>query len=243
MIFKTNKKFKKNKIAKISLKKFLKSKILDFDFGSTSATDSFSAANSFSESNSKLDFQIICLTGKMASGKNFVTQKIIENSGGKFVSIDSDKNVHEAISLCTEKIFEAFENDAKKNGINLKNADGTLNRKALGKLIFPWPELLLRQEKIVYPKTIELTKQFIEENRAKGKSVIINATVLYKIPELMSLCSKIIFVTAPVLTRLLRAKKRDNLPAKQILARFKSQKNLLEEYKKTGIEIFIVKNG
>ena len=179
MIFKTNKKFKKNKIAKISLKKFLKSKILDFDFGSTSATDSFSAANSFSESNSKSDFQIICLTGKMASGKNFVTQKIIENSGGKFVSIDSDKTVHEAISLCTEKIFEAFENDAKKNGINLKNADGTLNRKALGKLIFPWPELLLRQEKIVYPKTIELTKQFIEENRAKGKSVIINATVLY----------------------------------------------------------------
>ena len=179
----------------------------------------------------------------MASGKNFVTQKIIENSGGKFVSIDSDKTVHEAISLCTEKIFEAFENDAKKNGINLKNADGTLNRKALGKLIFPWPELLLRQEKIVYPKTIELTKQFIEENRAKGKSVIINATVLYKIPELMSLCSKIIFVTAPVLTRLLRAKKRDNLPAKQILARFKSQKNLLEEYKKTGIEILIVKNG
>jgi len=231
MIFKTREKFKEKKIKKFSLKKFLKSKILDFDSGINS------------DSNSEPNFQVICLTGKMASGKNFVTQKIIENSGGKFVSIDSDKTVHEAISLCTEKIFAAFENEAKKNGINLKNSDGTLNRKALGKLIFPRPELLSIQEKIVYPKTIEMTKQFIEENRKKGKSVIINATVLHKIPELMSLCSKIIFVTAPVLTRLLRAKKRDNLPVKQILARFKAQKNLLKEYKKTGIEIFIVKNS
>ncbi len=223
MNFNKNWKAQKQKITKISLKKFLKSKILDF--------------------NSEQSFQVICLTGKMASGKNFVTQKIIEKSGGKFASIDSDKTVHEAISLCAKKIFDSFENESKKSGINLKNTDGTLNRKALGKLIFPRPELLLRQEKIVYPKTIELTKKFIEENREKGKSVIINAAVLNKIPELMSLCSKIIFVTAPTFTRLLRAKKRDNLPSRQILARFKSQKKLLEEYKKTGIEIFIVKNG
>lgn len=177
----------------------------------------------------------------MASGKNYVCKKLMEQKPN-LVSIDLDETVHEAISLSTPKILETFDDEAKKLRIDLKNADGTLNRKALGKLIFPRPELLAKQESIVYPKTIELTKKYIEENHAAGKSVIINATVLYKIPELMSICEKIVFVTAPFFTRLRRAKKRDNLPVRQILARFKSQKNLLDEYKKTGIEIVLVNN-
>lgn len=185
--------------------------------------------------------ETLCVSGQMASGKNFVCKKLMEQNSN-LVSIDLDETVHEAISLSTPKILETFDYEAKQAGIELKNADGTLNRKALGRLIFPHPELLAKQESIVYPKTIELTKKFIEENRAAGKSVIINATVLYKIPELMNLCEKIIFVTAPFFTRLNRAKKRDNLPLRQILARFKSQKNLLDEYKKTGIEIVVVNN-
>lgn len=183
----------------------------------------------------------LCVSGQMASGKNYVCKKLIEQNPN-LVSIDLDETVHEAISLSTPKILETFDDEAKRAGINLKNDDGTLNRKALGRLIFPRPELLAKQESIVYPKTIELTKKFIEENHAAGKSVIINATVLYKIPELMNLCEKIVFVTAPFFTRLRRARKRDNLPVRQILARFKSQKNLLDEYKKTGIEIVIVNN-
>lgn len=178
----------------------------------------------------------------MAAGKNYVSEKLIENNPS-LVAIDSDQTVHEAISLCTQQILSAFKDDAFRAGIDLRNADGSLNRKALGRLVFPRPELLRKQENIVYPKTIELTKKFIDESLDAGKSVIINATVLYKIPELMSLCSKIIFVTAPFLTRLVRARKRDNLPLRQILSRFRRQKNLLSEYRKTGIEIEIVRNG
>lgn len=185
---------------------------------------------------------VICVTGQMAAGKNYISDKLIEHNPS-FVSIDSDKTVHEAISLCEQQILSAFDDDAKRAGIDLRNADGSLSRHALGSLIFPRQELLKRQEDIVYPKTIELTKKFIDESQGRGKSVIINATVLYKIPELMALCSKIIFVTAPFITRLVRAKKRDKLPLSQILSRFKRQKNLLDEYKKTGIEIQIVKNG
>ncbi len=184
---------------------------------------------------------VICVTGQMAAGKNYICKKLTEQNKN-LVSIDSDQTVHEAISLCTPQIVEAFGGEAKKAGLNLQNTDGTLNRKALGALIFPRPELLKKQESIVYPKTIELTKNYIEENRANEKSVIINATVLYKIPELMNICEKIIFVTAPFFTRLKRARKRDRLPIRQILARFKSQRNLLSEYKKTGIEIVIMNN-
>lgn len=185
---------------------------------------------------------VICVTGQMAAGKNYISDKLVRHNPS-FVSIDSDKTVHEAISLCEQQILSAFADDANHAGVDLRNADGSLNRKALGSLIFPRPELLKKQESIVYPKTIELTKKFIDENKGRGKSVIINATVLYKTPELMSLCSKIIFVTAPFITRLIRAKRRDNLPLSQILSRFRRQKNLLAEYKKTGIEIKVIRNG
>lgn len=184
---------------------------------------------------------VICVTGQMAAGKNYICKKLTEQNK-KLVSIDSDQTVHEAIALCTPQILEAFGGEAEKAGIKLQNTDGTLNRKALGALIFPSPELLAKQERIVYPKTIELTKDYIEEKNSKGISVIINATVLYKIPELMSLCSKIIFVKAPFFTRLMRARKRDHLPFRQILARFRSQKNLLDNYKETGIEVEIMEN-
>ena len=61
---------------------------------------------------------------------------------------------------------------------------------------------------------------------------IINATVLYKTPELLKRCQKIIFVTAPFFTRLRRARNRDHLPYRQIFRRFHAQRNLLKEYKR-----------
>ena len=185
---------------------------------------------------SKLDFNtpIICLTGQMAAGKNFVCS-LFEEEG--FVSLDLDKTAHEAISLCTPQILEAFEGEAKSRGISLQNADGSLNRRALGQIVFSSPLLLARQEGIVYPKIIELSNHFIEQNA--GKSVILNATVLFKTPELLSKCGKILFVKANFFKRLLRAKKRDKMPFRQILARFKNQRNLFAEYQKAAAELNI----
>ena len=173
--------------------------------------------------------RIICVTGQMAAGKNFVCSCLTELG---FVALDMDETAHEAISLCTEKILSTFGDEAKSRGISLIRADGSLNRRALGQIVFSDKKLLALQESIVYPKIIELTNRFIVEN--SEKSVILNATVLYKIPELLSKCEKILFVTAPFFKRLVRAKKRDKIPIIQILARFKNQKNLLSEYEKVA---------
>ena len=177
----------------------------------------------------------------MASGKNYICS-LLEKEG--FVSIDLDKTAHTAISLCTEQILSAFSGEAEKRRISLVNGDGSLNRRSLGKIVFSDKKLLARHEAIIYPKIIELTNQFIKENREK--SVILNATVLFKTPELLSQCEKILFVTAGFFTRVCRAKKRDGLPLRQILARFKNQKKLLAEYKAFAsthaIPLEIVKN-
>ena len=74
------------------------------------------------------------------------------------------------------------------------------------------------------------------------EKTIINATVLYKTPELLNKCEKIIFVTAPFMIRLRRARRRDHLSYRQIFRRFRAQKNLLQEYQKSGIPIEIIKN-
>lgn len=174
----------------------------------------------------------------MASGKNFISS-LLESKG--FASVDFDKLGHIAIKNSTNRILSEFEPFAESQNISLCLEDGNLNRRALGELLFKNPELLKKQEQIVYPEITALAKAFIEEH--KNQNIIFNATVLYKIPELLQLCTKIVYVTAPFLTRLKRAKKRDGIKISNLIQRFKTQKNLFYEYKKTGIPIILIKNS
>lgn len=181
--------------------------------------------------------EIICLTGKMASGKNYISKLLLDENS---VSVDLDNFGHMAINSCKDQIYNAFNEIAEKKGINLKKVDGSIDRRALGSLIFSDKALIKKQESIVYPEIIKLTKDFIKQN--KEKTIYINATLLFKTPELMKLCSKIYFVKSNFFVRLYRAKKRDNLPLGQILKRFLAQKDLLKNYKLTGKPIIFIKN-
>ena len=197
----------------------------------------------------------ICVCGKMASGKNYICG-LLEDSGdgtgtgsgtssssdnsssSSWASVDADLLVHEAINHCTEQIKQTFSEEAAKNGLKIVNENGTINRRELGKLLFKNPELLKKQEDIVYPEITKLIEDFID----KHEKTVINATVLYKTPELLSKCSLILYVRAPLLKRFFRVRNRDKLPASQILRRFFAQRNMLSAYKKAGIKILIIDN-
>ena len=178
---------------------------------------------------------VIAVVGKMASGKNYVCSKL-EKEG--WACIDADLLVHDAINQSSKKITETFSEAAERMGIAITNPDGTINRRELGRVLFSDSALLSAQEAIIYPVITEMIKDFISLHE---KSVI-NATVLYKTPEIMNLCSKILYVKAPFFPRLRRAHRRDNLPYRQILSRFRAQRTLLKEYQKSGKEIQIIKN-
>lgn len=183
-------------------------------------------------------YKVICVTGKMAAGKNYVCSQFEKNG---WTSLDADIYVHNAIDLAQDKIFETFGPYAEKENINIKReSDGKVDRKALGKLLFSIPDLLEIQENIVYAVITKQIKDFVEQNA--DKKIIINATLLFKTTELMNLCGHIVFVDAPFCTRLKRARRRDGLSYSEIFKRFKSQKNLLRSYKKTGIAITVVSN-
>ena len=88
---------------------------------------------------------IVAVTGPMASGKNYICSQF-EKKG--WVSIDCDKVVHAAIVECRDQILEAFSSDASRMNISLLNDDGSINRRALGAIVFSDPELLKKQENI-----------------------------------------------------------------------------------------------
>ncbi|MBR4179494.1 MAG: dephospho-CoA kinase, partial [Treponema sp.] len=181
--------------------------------------------------------EVVAVVGPMASGKNYICSQM-EKDG--WFSIDADILVHDAINIAQERILDTFTPYAQKKNIKIARHDGTIDRQALGKLLFSIPELLTIQESIVYPIIIKQIQDFIQAH----EKTIINATVLYKTPELLHLCDKVFYVTAPFFKRLTRARRRDKLPLTQILKRFNAQRNLLKEYQKMvpAEKIIIVKN-
>lgn len=194
------------------------------------------------ESDQNQKIPVLCLTGKMAGGKNFVSS-VFEECG--CIAIDFDKEVHAVIEEHSLQIAQVFEPEAKARGIELFLPDGKLNRRAIGQLVFSDPVLLARQENIVFPALTESIQKkiiYIEENNPNIPAIIFNATVLYKTPDLLQLCTKIIFVKAGILKRFFRAKKRDHLSTKRILDRFAVQRSLLREYQKSGKQIVFIKN-
>lgn len=178
----------------------------------------------------------------MAAGKNAVC-RILEERG--FIALDADRQVHGAIEKAAPEIIKTFSKEANAQNITLTDENGRINRRELGRLLFTSKELLSKQESIVYPVIIEETKRFIQKQQEQKKEadIILNATVLYKTPELLRLCKYIIYVDAPKITRIVRALKRDRMPLRQILSRFATQKGLFSEYKKTGVPIIKITNA
>lgn len=195
--------------------------------------------NSFNQNqdkNSPKKRLILAVTGSMAAGKNYVSS-LLEKKG--FLAIDADKCVHQAIEEAKNQILEAFLPIAKEKNIQIQNPDGTINRKNLGSILFSDEKLLQKQESIVHPKVNEIFNRFIDEN--PEKNIVLNATVLYKTP-VIKRCDAIIFVKAPIITRFFRAKRRDNLPSREIFKRFASQFKIFAKYKFLKSDIYIIWN-
>ena len=179
---------------------------------------------------------ILAVTGSMAAGKNYVSN-LLEKKG--FLAIDADKCVHQAIEEAKNQILEAFLPIAKEKNIQIQNPEGTINRKNLGSILFSDEKLLQKQESIVHPKVNEIFNRFIDEN--PEKNIVLNATVLYKTP-VINRCDAIIFVKARIITRFFRAKRRDNLPSREIFKRFASQFKIFAKYKFLKSDIYIIWN-
>ena len=154
---------------------------------------------------------IIGLTGGYCSGKSRAAD-ILERLG--FRNVDADKLAHRALALCAGKLAETF-------GPVILAADGSVDRRALGALVFADPERLRLHESIVHPVILAL----MDEEIAAAEKVCVNAPLLYR-TDYPSRCDLVIEVRAPLWLRVARGRKRDALGVVQILRRIASQRSM-----------------
>jgi len=175
---------------------------------------------------------LIGLTGKYCAGKNHIAQ-ILEKRG--LPVLDVDKLGHKVLEADKQTIFAQFGSDLRKD-------DGTLDRRLLGKRVHGRPEELAKLEAIVHPGANRLTDEWIAEKTKDGcKICVINAALIHK-SSIFDKLDFIIIITAPLLTRLIRARRRDRLSWKELLKRFASQKDFNSQYLSKKAEIYKVEN-
>src|SRR5918996_2952795 len=116
---------------------------------------------------------VLGLTGGIGVGKSTVTH-VLEELGAAI--IDADKVGHQIYLPdlpAWREIVDTF-------GAEVLNADRTINRQALGKIVFADPEALRRLNGIVHPKMFDRMAELIAELRTQGgmKAIVVEAAVL-----------------------------------------------------------------
>ena len=182
---------------------------------------------------------LIGLSGPSCSGKN-TASAILQDYG--FYCIDADAVSRKVFTEHEKEILNLFQAEAEKRGINLKNEKG-IDKKAFALLVFSDEELLKKHEAFILPiieeKIWEEIKMAFTEK--PERPILLNAPTLQK-TSLIKKCLFILYIDAPFILRLIRAKKRDRLPLKNIWLRFSKQKKFFSQYFFLNADTIVVKN-
>jgi dephospho-CoA kinase len=165
------------------------------------------------------------------AGKNYVAS-LLEKRG--FSTLDVDKLGHTAIEQEREAILRRF-------GPEILGNKGGIDRKKLGALVFGESGELAALEAIVHPAVNRLTEQWLLEQEGT-RLLAINAALLHK-SSVFDRLDAIILVTAPWFVRLIRARGRDRLPWRELLRRFRSQRDFMSQYSRKNTDIYVIGNG
>jgi dephospho-CoA kinase len=163
------------------------------------------------------------------AGKNYVAA-LLERQG--LPVLELDRLGHEVIYAEQEAILARF-------GTGILDAGGRIDRKLLGARVFGKPAELAALEGIVHPAVNRLTEGWLEKNRDRPR--VINAALLHRSAAFQRL-DCIILVKAPVVIRLLRARRRDRLPWIALIKRFSSQRGFIPQYLRKNTDIYTVRN-
>ncbi len=172
---------------------------------------------------------IVGLVGKSCSGKDTVASLLDD----RFVAIDEDKLGHEALEKNIEKIKSSFGSDVISGG--------TVDRKALGKIVFSDPDKLRILNDITHPWMKEETLRMAEEIEKSGKIALINAALLEEMG-FLPYCDEILEVISPYEKRKERALKRDGITEEGYRKRALSQKNIGKSLPSCGKKVITIIN-
>jgi dephospho-CoA kinase len=130
---------------------------------------------------------IIGLTGNIATGKSTVLAYL---AGKGAAILDADKLAHRAMA----PDGPAYAAIVAEFGPTILRADGTVDRAALGSIVFADAHRLHRLEQIVHPAVFALTRQEVESTTSS--LVILEAVKLLEAGAMATLCDEIWVVVA-----------------------------------------------
>ena len=166
---------------------------------------------------------IIGLTGNIGCGKSSLS-KIFMDEGIDVVDADIvSRQIFEDEELL-QTVFEKF-------GPSIKNNDGSLNRKALGNIVFNNDEKLIELNNITHPRIKEKIFNQIRNLEEQGKPIVILDGALLVETGYLDDVDKLIVVTCDEEIQIERIKKRDNCTKLEALSRIKSQMSQVEKVK------------
>ena len=166
--------------------------------------------------------RIIGLTGGIASGKSTIA-RLLEKMGASV--IDADQLSRDAVipgSLALSEIAEEF-------GPSILNQDGTLNRAALGKIIFADPDSRHLLEAITHPAIASLARERLDSLERKGVEVAVYMAPLLVEAGVSGRVDEIWVVFVDTETQVMRLMARDGISREEALQRIDSQMPMEEK--------------
>jgi dephospho-CoA kinase len=166
---------------------------------------------------------VVGLAGKVAAGKDTLLPAFTRRG---FAVFDADQLGHEA--LAAPEVAQA-----------VQRRFGTIDRKTLGQQVFGDPKGLADLEALVHPWVTATLVQRLDQ--LAGQPAVVHAALLAK-AGLESVLDAVIWVEAPLCTRLWRARQRDRRSWKFLLRRVWAQRKLGPQDFGADVDIHRVEN-
>jgi dephospho-CoA kinase len=163
------------------------------------------------------------LTGGYATGKSLVAKELERLSCHL---IYADELGHQVL----QPGGEAYAATVEIFGREILNADGTIDRKKLGEIVFASPELLEKLSSLVHPAVIRLEERLLEEFQRQDPHgiAVVEAAILIETGR-YAVFDRVILTTCDEETQIARGMKRDHATREQALARLGKQLPLSEK--------------
>ena len=159
---------------------------------------------------------VIGITGPTGAGKTTALSQV-EKLGGAV--IDCDAVYHELLESDT-----ALQKKLEEQFGPLRGADGAIDRKKLGAIVFGDPEKLRQLNAIAQTATVKRTRELLEEYRAQGRELAAVDAIALLEGGLKDLCQATIAVIAPPEVRVERIMAREGISREYAWARVRAQK-------------------
>ena len=166
---------------------------------------------------------VLGLTGNIGCGKSSVSTIFMENN---IKVVDADivaRQIFDDKNLLNE-VFSTF-------GKSIRNQDGSLNRRALGNIVFNDDEKLILLNNLTHPKIKQKILSKVEEYKNQGEKIVVIDAALLIEDDYIPYIDKLILVTCKKDIQIKRIIARDNCTKEEAISRINSQMSQEERVK------------